>query len=98
EQQGLQIEYLGAPGAAGETAYLLQITEPDPQAPPHAATPVDEEHHRLPDGTLLHVATWLRRGGVAQAPAGVPAAAGWTQIVVGRDSSAAPPSSPSSNP
>jgi hypothetical protein len=96
--EGLATEYVGLPETVGLPSYLLQVTEPDPQAPPHAPTPVDEEHHRLSDGTLLHVAVWLhpadssadssRAAGRAAAFSVQPAAEGWLQLLA-RDRPAA---------
>jgi len=57
-----------------------------------AGQATDEVHHRLADGTLLHVSTWMRAGGPAGA-AGAPAreagviaepfARGWVQLLAG---------------
>jgi hypothetical protein len=87
-REGLVVNYLGVPATAGRPAFLLLVQEPDPLAPPHPqviATPGDEEHHRLRDGTLLHVSIWLRAGGPSRRDGviAVPPAEGWTQLVTG---------------
>src|SRR3954463_16035488 len=67
--RGTTINYVGVPMAspsAGSAdppaaptapAWLLVIIEPEQGAPPDPA-PSDETHHRLPDGTTLHVSIW----------------------------------------
>ena len=40
-------------------AWLVLVQEPEPGVPPDPAFE-DEEHHRLLDGTMLHVSTWVR--------------------------------------
>jgi hypothetical protein len=81
----LVVNYLGVSPAAGSSAFLILIQEPDPATGEKAPQPgvVDEEHQLLTDGTLLHVTYWksaepsLRPGVI-----GDPAMAGWTQIRV----------------
>jgi hypothetical protein len=95
-QEGLYVNYLGLPADRRDPAFLLLVQEPDPQAPPagppgQPILPGDEIHHRLEDGTILHVSTWmLRPGGAGAADAagrgGViaePFARGWTQLLIG---------------
>ncbi len=83
-QQGTLINYLGIPARSGAPAWLLSIQEPEPAAPPDR-TPPDEQHHRLVDGTVLHVAIWRHRDGSRVVPGlfPLPHADGWTQIVIG---------------
>ena len=53
----------------------------EPGLPPDPA-PNDEEHHRLPDGTMLHIYVWMHRYG-GDVPVGFvrqPQASGWTQV------------------
>src|SRR5690242_13666991 len=77
----LVVDYLGLSDTGGP-AFLVLVQEPDPGVTDDS--PADEVHHRLGDGTLLHVSMWFRDDAPA-APAAItqPAAAGWTQIVVG---------------
>lgn len=80
-QSGTIINYVGVPERAGLPAWLLLIQEPEPGVPPDQNFE-DEEHHRLLNGTMLHVSTWMR----AASPAveaqfvRVPQAQGWTQV------------------
>lgn len=88
------IDYLGLPAPpcpSTAPAWLLAIQEPDPGAPPDRS-PADEQHHRLADGTVLHVAVWSHREG-SRVRAGLvplPYADGWTQILAGTPPSPAP--------
>ena len=62
-REGYFLNYLATPGGdPSAAAWLLVIQEPDPQAPVDPA-PNDETHHRLADGTVLHVAIWTHRFG-----------------------------------
>ncbi|HJZ78588.1 MAG TPA: DUF6162 family protein [Vicinamibacterales bacterium] len=81
EQGGTTVNYVGVPTTAGLPAWLLLVTEPTPGVPPDQ-TFEDEEHHRLPDGGMLHVSTWVHADGGAIAPRLVrmPQAEGWTQL------------------
>ena len=61
--------------------------EPEPGMPPDPA-PNDETHHRLTDGTTLHVSIWnmpeeKRRSGFAALR--LPQNDGWTNWLVGSD-------------
>ena len=80
------INYVGLPEPDGP-AFLALIQEPDPNANDAIpAASLDEVHHRLPDGTLLHVSIWFRAAGAtmsADRPVTQPAAAGWTQVLIG---------------
>jgi hypothetical protein len=80
---GVVTHYLGLPGQdASDSAWLMVIREPEPGVPTDSA-PNDEEHHRLSDGTVLHVSIWTHRFGGQVDPAFVaqPEAAGWTQVL-----------------
>jgi hypothetical protein len=82
-REGYFVNYLATPAEdVSAAAWLLMIQEPDPQAPPDPA-PNDETHHRLPDGTVLHVSIWAHRfgGQVARKFVRQPEAAGWTQVL-----------------
>ncbi|HEY7290069.1 MAG TPA: hypothetical protein VH583_09555 [Vicinamibacterales bacterium] len=80
-QQGAIVNYFGRPKDASQPAWLLEIQEPEPGMPPDPA-PSDDEHHRLGDGTVLHVYVWTHRFG-GQVPVTFvrqPQNAGWTQV------------------
>jgi hypothetical protein len=79
--------YLGVPSDPSQPAWVLVVLEPEPGAPPDPA-PNDETHHRLPDGTTLHVSIWnipeaKRRSGFAALR--LPQNDGWTNWLVGSD-------------
>jgi hypothetical protein len=92
---GLAVGYLGEAADGGAPAWLLLVQEPDPLAPadpaaPPPGAPNDEVHHRLPDGTVLHVGVWMHPPrGAGAAVAGydddtalaAPYARGWTQLL-----------------
>jgi hypothetical protein len=80
-QQGAIVNYFGRPRDTAAPAWLLEIQEPEPGMRPDTA-PVDEEHHRLPDGTMVHTYVWMHRFGT-QIPAGFvrqPQTSGWTEV------------------
>ena len=80
-QQGTIVNYLGVPSEGKSAAWLLLIQEPIPGAPPDPASE-DEEHNKLPDGTMLHVSIWKHDdgGAVKVALTPLPEVAGWKQI------------------
>jgi hypothetical protein len=83
-REGLFLNYLAIPSDdVSAAAWLLVIQEPDPAAVPDPA-PNDEEHHRLPDGTVLHVSIWTHRFGeqVPRQFVRQPQTAGWVQVLM----------------
>jgi hypothetical protein len=81
------VNYLGIPSVSSASAWLLVVIEPESGAPPDPA-PNDETHHRLPDGTTLHVSIWhveenRRRSGLAAIQ--LPQNEGWMQLMVGNN-------------
>ena len=84
--QGATVNYVGIPSTSNASAWLLVVIEPEAGAPPDPS-PNDETHHRLPDGTTLHVSIWrvpenIRQGGFSAVQ--LPQNQGWRQMVVGR--------------
>jgi hypothetical protein len=82
-REGYFVNYLATPaGDVSAAAWLLVIQEPDPQAPIDPA-PNDETHHRLPDGTVLHVSIWTHRfgGQIDRKFVRQPERTGWTQVL-----------------
>jgi hypothetical protein len=84
-RQDWATNYLGLPTDPAVPAWVLVILEPEPGAPPDTA-PNDETHHRLPDGTTLHVSIWnmpeaKRRSSFAALR--LPQNDGWTNWLVG---------------
>jgi len=83
-QEGVVVNYLAVPSDDdAAAAWLLRIQEPDPNTPLDVA-PNDEVHHRLPDGTVLHVTIWTHRFGRRVSPAFTlqPELTGWTQLLI----------------
>ena len=84
-RQDWVINYLGVPSNSSAPAWVLVVLEPEPGVPPDMA-PNDETHHRLADGTTLHVSIWTvpeqKRGGGFSALR-LPQNEGWTQLMVG---------------
>jgi len=80
-ERGVITNYLGKPPDASQAAWVLEIQEPEPGMPPDPA-PNDEQHHRLPDGTTLHIFVWMHRigGDVAADFVPQPQNTGWTEI------------------
>jgi hypothetical protein len=84
-RQDWATNYIGVPSDPSAAAWVLVILEPAPGEPRDPA-PNDETHHRLPDGTTLHVTIWSipekdRRSGFAALR--LPQNEGWTQMVIG---------------
>lgn len=83
QSQGVITHYVGLPAQdASAAAWMIAIREPEPGVPTDTA-PNDEEHHRLPDGTVLHVSIWTHRFGGQLEPAftAQPESAGWTEVL-----------------
>jgi hypothetical protein len=83
-QKNVVVNYLGLPaGDVSAAAWLIRIQEPDPLVPAADTAPNDEEHHRLADGTVLHVSIWIHRFGGQVPPDFLvrPETAGWTQLL-----------------
>jgi Family of unknown function (DUF6162) len=80
-QQGKTVDYLGIPSDPASPAWLLVLQEPEPNMPPDPA-PLDDEHHKLPDGTTMHVYVWMHQYGGRVTPGfiGQPQSQGWTQV------------------
>jgi len=84
----LAFQYLGTAAGPGAPSLLLTILEPGPGdtegRDPRAVLPLDEQHQRLRDGTLLHVAYWVEPSGVpptSDALVREPAMDGWRQVL-----------------
>ena len=91
-ERGATVNYFGQPADPAAPAWLLMIQEPEPNAPPDPA-PLDEEHHRLPDGTTLHIYVWMHRYG-GRVTAGFvpqPQTDGWTEVFSAPPNPVSPP-------
>lgn len=57
---GTAVNYVGTPAAsAGREAFIVIVTEPDPGTAPDPNAQIDEVHHRLADGSMIHVTIWM---------------------------------------
>ncbi|MFO0547465.1 MAG: hypothetical protein U0271_03700 [Polyangiaceae bacterium] len=77
------INYGGTPAlGSNRRAILVIITEPTPESPSDPRAQADELHHRLSDGTMIHVAIWIGPGvqDPNRATAFVSETAGWKRI------------------
>lgn len=92
--QGVSVSYLGVPSDPGAPAWMLTIQEPEPNAPPDPS-PNDDEHHRLPDGTTLHIYVWMHQygGRVKSGFVPQPQTDGWTQVFSSAPNPILPPRS-----
>jgi hypothetical protein len=82
-REGYFLNYLATPAEdQSAAAWLMVLQEPDPQAPIDPAAN-DETHHRLPDGTVLHVSIWTHRfgGQIDRKFVRQPERNGWTQVL-----------------
>ena len=79
-RDGALIDYVGTPSAAGRPSFVISILEPDPSiaADPQAVT--DETHHKLRDGTLLHVGVYAGPRTLTSPMATPPFEDGWRRI------------------
>jgi hypothetical protein len=84
--RGMVFDYVGVPDAAsGRPTFLINVVEPEPGMVVDPGVPSDETHHRLRDGTMLHVGIWSIPGAKPLADA-VPTPAfedGWRRITMG---------------
>ena len=83
-QTGTAVNYIGTPEAASKReTFVLIVTEPDPGTAIDPSAQVDDVHHRLADGSMIHVTVWI---GPALAPNGravavLPPDQGYQQIL-----------------
>lgn len=91
--EGAYAAYVGVPrGADAGGAFVVHFAEPaaaDPAAaagPPLTAPVIDETHHRLPDGRMVHATVWSRppcapSACTAPDPLDRPMLSGWIQYL-----------------
>lgn len=78
----LTINYVGFPDAPERPTLVIAAIEPEPGASELVA--VDETHHKLADGTMIHVGVW--RGTARRMPVALaqfPFLDGWRRIAAG---------------
>jgi hypothetical protein len=83
---GTLVNYVGSPSAdSSRPSFLAIVTEPEPGSPPDPQTTPDEFHHKLANGTMIHVSMWMGPGlGDRDRPvATVSADGGWAEVIVG---------------
>jgi hypothetical protein len=80
-RSGFFVNYLGVPDDETSPAWLVLVQEPDPKGPPELFQD-DQEHHRLLDGTILHVSIWHHPDRKRFVPKAVqvPQNEGWIQL------------------
>ncbi len=91
-RNGTLVNYLGLPKDHDGPAWLIVVLEPEPGVPPDQPFE-DQEHHRLLNGAMLHVATWVHPNGraIADRTVRMPQTEGWIQLYA--VSASAPPAS-----
>jgi hypothetical protein len=85
-ETGTKVDYVGTPApGSGREGMFAVIVEPDPGSPPDPTATPDEIHHRLDDGTMIHVTLWMGPPLAAQDQAFslLPPEKGYRQVVAG---------------
>lgn len=82
-RDGVVLNYVGLPDAStGRPTFVLVVVEPEPGIPSDPQAVTDEIHHRLADGSLLHVSIWEAPGvrDVARPMAAPAPEDGWRRV------------------
>lgn len=58
-QTGVAVNYVGLPAASGREPFILVVTEPEAGSAVDPSAQVDDVHHRLADGSMIHVTIWM---------------------------------------
>jgi hypothetical protein len=82
--EGTVVNYVGTPDPASQRPTLIIVAvEPDPGTAPDPSAPTDETHHRLRDGTMLHVMVWTSPHARVDTPIAAPRLEdGWHRITL----------------
>jgi len=73
------VNYVGIPGLADRPTLVIAAIEPEPGT--GEMVPVDESHHKLADGTVIHVGVWHGTARTYSTPlAQFPFLDGWRRI------------------
>jgi hypothetical protein len=83
-QTGQKADYIGVPTAgSGRESFFVVIVEPDPGTPNDPLAREDEIHHRLADGSMIHVTVWMGPPlpDTSEAFAVLPVEQGYRQVV-----------------
>jgi hypothetical protein len=81
-RDGTLINYIGTPAASAGPTFVISVLEPDPGTAPDPQVETDESHHRLGDGTMLHVSIWTGSRTLGVAMATPPFEDGWRRITM----------------
>jgi len=77
------VTYQGVPDPASKRPTLvIDIVEPEPGSPIDPQAVVDETHHKLADGTMLHVSVWTGTKTLTQAVSTPAFEDGWRRITM----------------
>jgi hypothetical protein len=79
-RDGSLINYVGTPTVAGRPSFVISILEPDPSIANDPQAVSDETHHKLRDGTLLHVGVYAGPRTLTSPMATPPFEDGWRRI------------------
>jgi hypothetical protein len=85
-ETGTKIDYIGTPRpGSGRQAFYIVLVEPDPGTPVDPFAAVDETHHRLDDGTMIHVTYWMGPplSDTSEAFSLLPPERGYRQVLIG---------------
>jgi hypothetical protein len=84
---GTAANYVGTPApSSGREAFVAIMVEPDPGTAPDPQAIVDEVHHRLADGTMIHATVWMgpERSPLRDAVTVLAPDQGYKQVLAGR--------------
>jgi hypothetical protein len=74
--------YVGISGFSDKPTFVIALVEPEPGA--EERVPVDETHHQLTDGNMIHVGVWRGTARTHPSPlAQFPFLDGWRRIAMG---------------
>jgi hypothetical protein len=81
---GTLVNYLGTPEAGSKRpSFLIVALEPDPGTPSEPGAVVDQSHHKLRDGTVLHISTSIGPARTLGRPLAMPPVEdGWRTIIL----------------
>ena len=77
------VNYVGTPDPASKRpTFVIVIVEPEPGAPIDPQAVTDETHHKLRDGTIIHVSIWTGSRTLATAASTPAFEDGWRRITM----------------
>ncbi len=82
-REGVLVNYVGTPDPGSKRmTFVISILEPDPGTPIDPQAVVDEIHHKLRDGTMIHVGVWVGPKSLERAAATPAFEDGWRQVTM----------------